>query len=408
MKITPFRGLLSYREALERLLRAARPVEEMEEVPLLEALGRVLGEEVVSSMDVPPFDRAAMDGYAVRSEETFSAGTFSPVLLKVVGEVYAGEVPERGIGRGEAMRVATGAPLPEGSDGVVPAEDTEEEGEVVRIYTPIPPYRNVTRRGSDIKEGEVALSSGEVLTPSRVGALAALGLSKVKVRRRVLVSVIPTGEEIVPPGEKLEGGRIYDINSYTLGMLVKECGGEVKVWGIVGDRREELEKALQEAIEESDVVVFSGGSSVGERDLLEEVFGSVGEILFHGVQIKPGKPLLAAKSGDKILLGIPGYPASALTSSYLFLKPLILKMGGYPLQEERSVMARMSRRVTSNLGRHQFLTVRLERDEGGYLAHPVFKESGTITSLSRADGYVEIPENVDLVERGEEVQVKLF
>lgn len=408
MKITPFRELLPYREALERLLQAAHPVGDVERVPLLDASGRVLGEDIVSPEDVPPFDRAAMDGYAVVSEDTFTAGTYSPVVLKVVGEVYAGEVPERGIRRGEAMRVATGAPLPEGSDGVVPAEDTEEEGDAVRIYTPIPPCRNVTKKGSDIRKGEVVLSAGEVLTPSRVGVLAALGLKEVSVRRRVRVTVIPTGEEIVPPGEELPPGGIYDINSYTIGTLVRECGGEVEVSGIVGDRREALEEALLKALERSDIVVFSGGSSVGERDLLEGIFREAGEVLFHGVQIKPGKPVLAARAGDRILLGIPGYPSSALTSAYLFLRPLIYRMGGYPPPRERSVRARMSRRVTSNLGRHQFLTVKLESTPGGFLAHPVFKESGTITSLSRADGYVEIPENVDLLEKGEEVTVRLF
>ena len=412
----PFRALVSLEEALERVLSRVGPVDRTETVPIDEALDRVLARDIEATMDVPGFERSAMDGYAVRAEDTYGATDMEPVMLQPVGTVHAGEVPPGAVGKGECMYVATGAMRPEGADSVVMVEYTEEvdvgsgtgagtgAGTGTMIRRAVHPGENVSRRDADIKEGTVPLRAGARLGASRIGTAAALGVSELEVYARPVVAIAGTGNEVRPLGEELGPGQVYDINTHTISAAVRGLGGTPMVLGLVRDSHEALTEAMDKALAMADVAVFTGGSSVGERDLLVDVFGERGEVLFHGVQVKPGKPVLAVDCGGKLVFGLPGYPTSCLSSGMLFLEPVLAKMGRRPQVTPVAVEARLGRRVVSTIGRTHFLTVRLEDGT----AHPAFKESGAITSMAEADGYVIIPSNVDLMEKDEQVEVHML
>jgi molybdenum cofactor synthesis domain-containing protein len=378
----------------------------MEEVALLEAAGRVLAEPVVASADVPPFARAAMDGYAVIAEDTFPAGNFNPVRLSLVEVLHAADIAQHEVTHATCIQVATGSPIPEGADAVVQVEDTDldESGAgKVNVYKPVYPRQNVSPQGQDIKAGREVLRAGTVLDPSKIGVLAALGFERVRVTARPTVAVIPSGNEIIRPGDPLSPGKIYDINSYTLSALIQDHGGVPRLFPIMQDTLEDVRRTLEEAIV-CDVVVLSGGSSVGERDVIVEAVEGLGEVKFHGIAVKPGKPTLCGIIRGRLILGMPGYPTSCLTNGYGLLVPVLRKLIGVPGPRTGSVELPMSRRYTSTTGRHQYLPVRVEQGE----VVPVFKESGAITSMADAEGYIEIPANVDLVEKGERVRVTYF
>ena len=398
----PFTNLIPFEEARKIVLENVKPIEDVEEVPVLDALHRVLAEDIVAPINVPPFPRAAEDGYAVRAEDTYGAGQYNPRELRLVGEVNTGEYKEIKIKKGECIKIATGAMIPKGADAVVRVEDTEEENGVVRVFRPVHPGFDLAPVGEDIKRGEKVLLRGMVLNPPKIGVLAAMGVGSVKVYRKPKIAVLPSGNELVVPGEKIEPGKIYDVNTYTIASVIRENGGEPVVFPFVMDDEEDIDKKLKEAMK-YDMVVFSGGSSVGDRDLLIDVVKKHAKILFHGVQIKPGKPTWCAK-GEKVIFGMPGFPTSCLNDSYQFLVPAVRKMARLPPRQERIVKARMARRITSTLGRMQFFTVRLK---DGY-AYPAYKTSGAITSMASSDGYIIIPANSDLVEKDEEVEVHLW
>jgi molybdenum cofactor synthesis domain-containing protein len=325
----------------------------------------------------------------------------------LVGEVHAGETPTRKVGAGECIQIATGAMMPKGADAVVMVEDTEAEDGGVKIFKSVYPGANVAKKGEDIKEGATVLKESSVLDAGKIGVMASQGITQVKVYEKPKVAVLPSGEEVVPLGKRLKRGQVYDINSHTIASVVKANGGIPVVFGVVGDKAEEIRATITEALK-SDLVVISGGSSVGERDLLVSVIQDWGQVLFHGIQVKPGKPtifaILPVEGQGKPLMGMPGYPTSCLINSYLFLLPAVRKMAHLPPRTGETVTARLARRVPGSVGRRQFLTVKLEGGE----AVPVFKESGAITSIAEADGYIEIAENIDLLEKGEPVVVTLF
>jgi len=399
----PFTELLNLDAALRKIMERVRPVIETERIRLEEALGRVLAEDVESPIDVPPFSRAAMDGYAVRAEDTYKASRENPCILKVIGKVETGGIWKGKIEEDECVEISTGAPIPMGADAVVMVEYTKREGDEVKVFRPIYPGGNVSERGTDIKRGEKILTIGSELKPSSIGVLAAIGRKEIIVYRKPRVAVISTGYEIRRPGEELRPGEIYDINSYTLSSVIELNGGIPIRLGIVEDNEERLEEAIRRGLE-ADMVVLSGGSSVGSRDLLRNVLERMGEILFHGIQVKPGKPTLAALIENKIVLAMPGYPTSCLSNAYLILRPILRRVARLPPSRDLKIKAVMGERYVPSLGRRTFLTVSL-RDGKVY---PVFKESGAITSMSRADGFIVIPENRDLVEEGETVEVYLF
>lgn len=404
MVMKPMKSLISLEEGLRILLDCVTPITRTERVSLLEATGRVLAEPVVANILVPPFPRAAMDGYAVIAENTFGAGNFNPVRLTLVEVIHAGEIAKCEVARGTCIQVATGSPIPNGADAVVQVEDTELEGEEkIKIYKPAYPRQNVSPQGEDIQAGREVLTAGTPLDPSKIGVLAALGITQVSAFAKPIVAVIPSGNEIVNPGDPLEPGKIYDINSYTLSALVHDAGAIPHLFPIMKDTLEDVRRTLREALA-CDVIVLSGGSSVGERDVMLEAVEGMGEVKFHGIAVKPGKPTLCAVIEGRLVLGMPGYPTSCLTNGYGLLVPVLRKMGRLPESRTGVIELPMSRRYTSTIGRHQYLPIRVANGE----VVPVFKESGAITSMADAEGYIEIPANVDLVEKGDRVLVKFF
>jgi molybdenum cofactor synthesis domain-containing protein len=370
---------------------------------MLDAAGRVVAEEVVSRISGPPFSRSAMDGYAVRAEDTYGASKLGPIRLRRLEVIYAGSVPKRIVGKGQCGEIATGAMLPKGTDAVVMVEDTESDGEAVFVYSPVHPGQNVSKKGEDIKPGTKVVSKGDMLNPSKVGALAALGKKGVRVFSKPLVAVIPTGNEIAELGRPLKPGQVYNINSYTLSSVIRANGCDVLTLDIVSDDLTDLVQVVRDN-SDCDMLVFSGGSSVGERDIMVDVLEGNGKVVFHGVAIKPGKPTLFGVIGRQLVFGMPGYPTACLSNAYMLLAPVLRKMARLPDKSQESVEAKMAKRVVSTTGRTQFLTVKLENG----VAHPAFKESGAITSMAFADGYVVIPADVDLLEKGETVRVYLL
>jgi molybdopterin molybdotransferase len=400
----PIRETIPLDEAIAILTDAIAAIDRVETVPLTEAGGRVIAESVSAAIDVPPFDRAAMDGYAVIAEDTFGAGRYEPRVLECVETVYTGQLPTRRIARGECVEIATGAPLPEGADAVVMVEETLKSGSSeVQIFTPVYPRQHVGRRGADITAGQSILAPGEVLNPSRIGALAAIGTVEVRVYERPRVAILSTGNEIVAPGQPLRPGQIYDINRFTLASVIGAHGGVPLEQPTAPDNLDDLTAAVLHAVS-ADLVVFSGGSSVGERDLIMDVLQRSGEVLFHGIAVKPGKPTVFGRVSGRPVLGMPGYPTSCLSNAYMLLVPALRRMARLPPYRPEAVKLPLSRRIVSTTGRRQFYTVRIV----DATAVPAFKASGDITSMSQADGYIEISEQTDIVEAGELVEVKLF
>jgi len=399
----PLGSLISLEEAKSLVAENVLPVEGKEKIPIHEVLGRVLAEDVVSVIDIPPYNRAAMDGYAVLASDTFQATKFQPVKLECLEVVHAGQVPTREVEGGRCIQIATGAMMPGGADAVVTVEDTEREGETVMVYRPVYPGSNVSKKGGDVNQGKVILSAGDHMVPSKVGALAAVGRSHALVYRKPLVSIIPTGDEVAPVGSELKPGQIWDINSHTISSLVIENGCLPRLHEIVDDDMESLKAALNSA-SDSDMVVLSGGSSAGDRDILVEVLAGLGKVYFHGVQIKPGKPTIFGRVEDKPVFGMPGYPTSCLTNGYVFLVDALRMLARLPPRREQVVRVPLAKKYSAQLGRHTFLTVVIKEGQ----ALPVFKESGTITSIAHAHGWIEVPPNVDLIEKGSPVEVHLF
>ncbi len=400
----PIRETVPIDEALALLMQNAVPIERVERIAIANGMERVLAEDVSSSVDVPPFDRAGMDGYAVVAEDTFGAGRYEPKVLRCVETVYTGDMPSRAIARGECIEIATGAPMPHGATAVVMVEETEKNADNnVRIFMPVYPGQHIGRRGADITAGQTILRAGTAINPARIGALAAAGILDIRVFAKPRVAIVSTGNEIVDPGQPLRPGQIYDINRFTLSAITQAHGGVAIDRGTAPDTLPDLVAAI-ESMRDADVIVFSGGSSVGERDLILDALRQAGEVIFHGVAVKPGKPTAFGRIGATPVLGMPGYPTSCLSNGYILLVPLLRRIARLPDFHPHSVRAPLARRVVSTTGRHQFYSVRLEDGT----AVPAFKASGDITSMAHADGYIEIPAQTDLVEAGEIVEVKLF
>jgi molybdenum cofactor synthesis domain-containing protein len=345
-----------------------------------------------------------MDGYAVVAADTRGAAPSAPVTLRIVERVYTGQWPAAGVRAGECAEIATGAPLPEGADAVIMVEETSAAGEArVNLHAAAAPGQNIGRRGADIAPGDVVVRRGDLLNASRVGALAAVGCAGVEVYERPRVAVLSTGNEVIDPGMPLGPGQIYDVNRFTLGAVVAAHGCIPVPHRPAQDSLEALTAAL-DACRRADVIVFSGGSSVGERDLIVDAVRARGEMIFHGIAVKPGKPTAFATVHGVPFFGMPGNPTSCLSNAYILLVPFLRAVARLPLYAPRTVPARLGRRINSPAGRHQFYTVRLS----GGAAFPAFKGSGDITSLSQADGYIEIPADQSGVEEGSEVTVVLF
>jgi molybdopterin molybdotransferase len=402
-EMKPIRETIPLEEARQLIAEACPLVTRSERVRLVDANGRVAAADVLSARDVPPFSRAGMDGFAVRAEDTFGASRYDPKVLRVVDKVYTGQVPTKSVDAGTAIEIATGAPMPQGADAVVMVEETELAGGDVRVLTPVYPRQNVGRQGADIVVGQTVISRGDVLNPSRIGAIAALGIGDVDVFAKPTVAILSTGNEIADPGQELLPGQIYDINKFTLSTIIQEHGGVPMPFSTAQDTIEALEKAI-DACSACDVLVFSGGSSVGERDLILDVIRKKGDIVFHGIAVKPGKPTVFGTINGRPMFGMPGYPTSCLSNAYMLLVPALRAMARLAPRHTATVALPVGQRIVSTTGRHQFYTVRIVDGQ----AMPAFKASGDITSMSQADGYIEIPAQTDIVEKGEVVNVRLF
>jgi len=399
----PFQSTISLTDAQDIIAAATSPLDRIETTPLREARGRVLAGDVMAPSDVPPFSRAAMDGYAVRVADTAGATRETPVRLRCVEQIYTGQMPVQTVAAGLCSEVATGAPMPAGADAVVMVEETAASGDAVQIFAAATAGQNIGRQGQDIRRGQLVLAAGTVLTASRVGAIAALGHTSAQVYARPRVAILSTGNEVVEPGEPLAPGQIYDINSYTLAAVVAEHGGVPVIHRTAVDTLEDLSRAVDECLAD-DVLVFSGGSSVGTRDLMLDVIRAKGDVLFHGIAVKPGKPTAFGRIGGKLAFGMPGYPTSCLTNAYVLLVPVLRRLARLPAQSIRVERMPLAARVNSTPDRHQFYTVRVEHGR----AQPAFKASGDITSMSQADGYIEIDAGTTVVEAGTLVDVKFF
>jgi len=399
----PIKDTIPLEEARQLIADSITPIVRVERVNLLDANGRVCAADVQSTRDVPPFARAGMDGFAVIAGDTFGASRYEPKTLRVIEKVYTGQVPTQQLTAGTAVEIATGAPMPAGADAVVMVEETEIAGDEVRVLTPVYPRQNVGRQGADIVVGQTVVRDGDVLNPSRIGALAALGVAQVEVYSRPTVAILSTGNEIADPGQELRPGQIYDINKFTLSTIIQEHGSVPVPYATAQDTIEALEAAVDTALG-CDVLVFSGGSSVGERDLILDVIARKGAIVFHGIAVKPGKPTAFGTIQGTPIFGMPGYPTSCLSNAYMLLVPALRSMARLPVRHTHMVSLPVGQRIVSTTGRHQFYTVKIV--DG--LAMPAFKASGDITSMSQADGYIEIPAQTDIVEKGQIVDVKLF
>ncbi len=417
-------GLVSREDALkildEHLLVPALP---SEDISLSSAAARVLAQDIVSPVDLPDFDRSTMDGYAVRSADTFGAAESRPALLSVSGDIPMGSMPERGIAKGEAMKIATGGALPAAADAVVMFEYTQPvDDKSIEVVKPAAPFENVIQRGDDIRKGEMVLARGHRIRPQDMAALAGIGATRVPVFEKPSVAIISTGNEIVPAESEPGPGRIRDTNSYDLEGLITLAGGLPQKFGIIPDDFSLLRTTLQKAVAECRLVLLTGGSSVGTADLTAKVINEFGVpgVLVHGVAIKPGKPLIigfiSVNNAPPVpVFGLPGHPAAVRVCFDLFVRRVLVRLTGevaHPalgaIPAYRTVRVRLARSISSGPGREEYVRVMLEKRDDGIWARPVFGASGLITTLVKSAGIVVIPENKIGIEAGEEVEVRLF
>lgn len=408
-----FFKVLAPQEAL-RLLLSIEPVE-AERITSVAGRARVLAEDLYSTVDLPHFHRAAMDGYAVKAKDTFGASQSLPAYLKLAGVVEMGKEAAQPLMPGEAVRISTGGMMPPESDAVVMVEYTDETSAgLVEIHRGVSPWQNVIQIGDDIKQGELVFKRGRRLRAHDLGALTGVGISSVSVYRRPRIALISTGDEIVDADTVPSPGQVRNINQHSLAGLIEECGGELKDWGVVRDDRGALKYAIGEALAWADLVLLSGGSSMGAKDIALETILSLpdSEFVFHGISIAPGKPTIFAKACGKPILGLPGYPVSALVIFDLFAAPTIRRLGGETRDAlgrfARTVKAKLKTNIASQIGREDYVRVTLEGAPDDLVATPLPSKSGAIFTLVKADGMVRIQLNQDGLEQGEEIDVILF
>ena len=395
-------------EVLELIQKEFKPLGLTEHVPLAAALGRVLAEPITAQEYVPDFDRSTVDGYACRASDTFGCSDAIPAILNVAGQVLMGEGADFVLSRDSCAYVPTGGAIPKEADCAVMIEYTEDYGDgTVGIMKPGAPGMNLIFRGDDVFPGKEILPAGRVLTAQDVGALAAIGKTSVPVVRRVKVGVISTGDELVQPDEIPGPGQVRDVNSPLLTAMLTQFGAEAVNYGIVVDDEQLLRQRMQRAVQECDAVILSGGSSVGVKDVACRIIESMGELLLHGIAIKPGKPTILGKAGNKPLIGLPGHPVAACFVAQLFVLPLLGRLMGQK-QEDYTVTAELTESLGANHGREQINACHLHREGGKLLATPIRSKSGLITQLAGADGYFIISRDCEGLPRGAQVQVFLY
>ena len=401
--------MIPVEKALKIILKEVH-LKKTEVINIMFSLDRVLAEDIVSSSDIPPFERSAMDGYAVRSEDIKKAGLKNPVVLKVTADLPAGKFFKGTVKKGEAVRIMTGAPMPRGANTVVMVEDTESVSDSsVSVFKKVVKRTNVSNRGEDIKKGEVVLRKGKVIRPAEVGMLSSLGISEVKVYSRPVVSVIATGDELVNINEKLGKGKIRNSNSYSLSSQVIKAGGIPNIIGIARDNRKDLVEKIKKS-RDSDILILSGGVSVGIYDLVKKVLLEIGvKSLFWKINIKPGKPVFFGRKGRQLVFGLPGYPVSSMLTFDLFVRPCILKMYGNKDTYRNIVNAKLQSKIKRKPGRREYIRAKIKLIDGDYYVNPTGPQgSGILKSLVLADGLIIVPEEVSCMPKGSTVKVILL
>ena len=395
-------------EVLRLIEKEFKPLGQTESVPLSAALGRVLAEPITAQEYVPDFDRSTVDGYACRAADTFGCSDAIPAILNLAGEVLMGQGADFALSRDSCIYVPTGGAIPKGADCAVMLEYTEDYGDgTVGIMKPGAPGMNLIFRGDDVFPGKEILPAGRVLTAQDIGALAAIGRISVPAARRVKVGVISTGDELVPPDKTPGPGQVRDVNSPLLTAMLEAFGAEAVSYGIVVDDEALLRRKMQDAARDCDAVILSGGSSVGVKDAACRIIESMGELLLHGIAIKPGKPTILGKTGNKPLIGLPGHPVAACFVAQLFVLPLLGRLMGRK-QEDFTVTAELTESLGANHGREQINACHLNWEGGKLLASPIRSKSGLITQLAGADGYFIIERDCEGLPRGAQVQVYLY
>lgn len=383
-----------------------------ETVPIEESYSRVTAEEIISPEDLPGFNRSTVDGFAVKASDTFGAKEGSPAYLKIKGDIPMGAIPDFPILNGETASIATGGMLPEGADAVVMVEHVNVvSDDLVEVLKAVSPGENVIFLDEDAKKGETIIKAGHRLKPQDIGALAGLGIKEVRVIRKPVISIILTGDEIIPHTEKVTPGKVRDVNSFTLAGLCHENGAIPLKIGIIKDDYNEIKKTVTKAYELSDMVLITGGTSAGTKDLTAKIINELGlpGVLFHGASIKPGKPIIGGVCHGKPVFGLPGHPVAVYICFELFVKPVIHYMFGLTDKNfKKTVKAKMSRSIHSQAGRQDFIRVYLEERNGELWAIPLLSKSGLIMSLVKAHGIVHIPPDLLGILQGEEVLVELL
>jgi molybdopterin molybdotransferase len=408
--------LIPVEKALELLFERA-PFKSPPEVsnPIEESYKMVLSRDIISPEDLPSFSRSTVDGFAVNSSDTFGSTENLPSYLKIIAEILMGESPGFRVRKGECAKIATGGMLPDGADSVLMFEHTQQiDGTMLEILKPVSPGENVIPVGEDAKRDECILKTGHRLRPQDIGALAGLGITAVWVYERPRVSIISTGDEIVSPEKAVKPGQVRDINSFVLSGLISDSGGIPLKKGIFNDRYEIIKDVVENSLKSSDMVLITGGSSVGTKDVTAKVIDSFGKpgVLFHGVSLKPGKPLIGGVINDIPIFGLPGHPAAVNVCFEVFIRPVLeIQSRGNENpynKEKRTVRARIAKNISSNPGREEHIGVALEERNGELWALPLLGKSGLITTLTRADGTAVISLRQLGVQKGEFVEVRLF
>ena len=410
--MSEFFNVLAPHEALKALLDRLELRVEHERVPTHKSLGRVTGETIRSPENLPAFPRSTMDGFSVRASDTFGASETLPAYLEVVGEVPMGRASEIALSAGQAARASTGGMLAEGADAVLIVERTQQVDETtIEVLRPVAPGENVVQEGEDIHTEDQVLTGGHVMRPQDIGGLLALGITEVLVSKRPRVSIVSTGDELVPPSAEPGAGQIRDINSYTIAALVEEAGGIPIRIALVEDEYEAQRSAAVEALAAGDILVFSAGSSASSRDMTAEVIASLGSpgVLVHGISLKPGKPSIVALVDAKPAFGLPGNPVSAAVVFDVLVRPTIYALSGCPSPPQPStVQARLLQDIASSAGREDHVQVRLVHTNGELCAEPIFGKSNLIYTLARADGAVTVPLDKGGLYAGEQVEVRRY
>jgi len=396
-------------DALKKIHAYITPAS-LDDVESSKALNRVLANDIISELDIPPFNRSAMDGYAVKAQDTFDASPSNPKVIKKIGTVEIGEQTDLILTSGEAVRISTGAAIPQGSDSVIKIEDTNIDGDKVSLYTSIVPGKNISKKGEDIPRGTEILRSGITIKASHIALLSSLGIKHIKVTKKPKVSVFAVGDELIEVGNPLPTNKIYNSNSPMVSSLVETYGGSVVRELNIKDNKDEIRNNLIKSSVDSQIIIFTGGTSVGTKDFLPETIHENGEVLVHGIAMRPGSPVLIGTKEQSLVFCLPGTPVAAYICFLLIVGTTIKKMLGCTNIDPRvEIIATISKDVpVSRMGYKHFLRVKLEKKENNLIALPVkLKGSGIISSLTQSDGFVEISEEKEGLKKGEKVLVYL-